>query len=111
MRVKVLALSIAVLLAAAGTAASTVVRAASASPSSVPLPPFAECPTVNASPSCEILIVVNPDSTVSVWGDPSVGPYDGGDDTLVGIVNESSAAVDAVTVTGPGSGLGLLDGD
>jgi hypothetical protein len=55
--------------------------------------------------------VVNPDNTVSVYGDPSVGPFDGSDDTLVGIVNDSTAAVKAVTVSGPGSGLSGFDGD
>jgi hypothetical protein len=40
-----------------------------------------------------------------------VGPFDGSDDTLVGIVNNSTSAVDAVTVSGPGSGLSLFDGD
>jgi hypothetical protein len=57
------------------------------------------------------LLVVNPDNTVNVLKDPSVGPFDGGDDTLVGIVNDSSAAVKAVTVSGPGSGLSGFDGD
>lgn len=74
-------------------------------------PPFSECPQVGESPSCEILLIVNPDNTVSVVSDPAVGPYDGGDDTLVGIINNSSSAVDAVTVTGDGTGLGGLDGD
>ncbi|MDQ6944926.1 MAG: SGNH/GDSL hydrolase family protein [Actinomycetota bacterium] len=54
---------------------------------------------------------MNPDRSVSVYGDSSVTPYDGGDDTLVGVLNLSSAAVDAITVTGPGTGLGGLDGD
>lgn len=44
-------------------------------------------------------------------GDPSVGPYDGADDTLVGVVNNSRSSVPAITVTGKGTGLSLLDGD
>ena len=44
-------------------------------------------------------------------GDPAVGPYDGADDTLVGAQNESSGVVPAITVTGPGTGLSLFDGD
>jgi hypothetical protein len=55
--------------------------------------------------------VINADRTVSVYHDPGVGPYDGGDDTLVGVQNDSPAPVDAITVTGPGTGLGGLDGD
>lgn len=88
--------------------------AASAVPASAataPAPPFTECPAIGASPSCEILLVVNANRTVSVEGDPSVGPYDGSDDTLVGIVNDSAASVKAVTVSGPGSDLSGFDGD
>jgi hypothetical protein len=89
------------IMAPAGTAAAA----------STPAPPFTQCPAIAASPGCEILLVVNPDNTVSVDGDPSVGPFDGSDDTLVGIVNDSATAVKAVTVSGPGSGLSLFDGD
>ena len=46
-----------------------------------------------------------------VFGDPSVGPYDGGDDTLVGVQNNSSTPVSAITVSGPGSDLSGFDGD
>lgn len=86
--------------------------AASASAASGPVsPPFTECPAVGYAPSCEILLVVNPDQTISVLGDPNVGPYDGGDDTLVGVLNNSGASVSAITVTGPGSDLSGFDSD
>ena len=55
--------------------------------------------------------MVNPDQSISVLGDSAVGPYDGADDTLVGIVNNSSTAITAITVSGPGSGLAGFDGD
>jgi hypothetical protein len=77
--------------------------------------PFTQCPPVHLSPSCGILIVVNADRTVSVLGDPSVPPYDGGktpDDTLIGVQNNSTAPVLALTVSGPsGGGLFNLFGD
>jgi len=73
--------------------------------------PFTECPKVGAAPSCDILLVVNPDQTISVLGDSSVGPYDGSDDTLIGIVNNSNAAINAVTVSGSNSDLAGFDGD
>ena len=101
-------------MAAAGLATSwglAIVPAVTASAASQPSPPFTQCPAIGDSPSCEILLVVNPDNTVSVLGDPAVGPFDGDDDTLVGIVNDSAVAVSAVTVSGPGSGLSLFDGD
>jgi hypothetical protein len=99
------------LLVTAVATAAIATPFATAGPSSIPLPPFNECPSVGASPSCEILVVINEDRSVSVWQDTSVGPYDGGDDTLVGVLNLSSPPVDAITVAGQGSGLALLDGD
>jgi lysophospholipase L1-like esterase len=83
----------------------------SAGAASAPTPPFTQCPAIGAAPSCDILLVVNPDQTISVVGDSSVGPYDGSDDTLVGIVNNSGSAISAITVSGPGSGLAGFDGD
>ncbi|MFL6106285.1 MAG: GDSL-type esterase/lipase family protein [Marmoricola sp.] len=55
--------------------------------------------------------MINADDSVTVYDDPTVGDYDGGDDTLVGIVNNSTTAVDSVTVSGPGSDLAGFDGD
>jgi hypothetical protein len=77
----------------------------------IPLPPFNECPAVGSSPSCKILLVVEPGGTITVYDDNSVGDYDGGDDTLVGIWNNSAKPVDAITVSGPGSDLAGFDGD
>jgi hypothetical protein len=74
-------------------------------------PPFTECPAIGAAPGCEILLVVNSNDTISVLGDSSVGPYDGADDTLIGILNNSGKPVPAITVSGPGSGLAGFDGD
>src|SRR6266487_3240697 len=49
--------------------------AGTASASSPVTAPFTECPKIGAAPSCEILLVINPDQSISVLGDPSVGPY------------------------------------
>jgi hypothetical protein len=57
------------------------------------------------------MLVVNPDGSVSVYSDPNVGQYDGSDDTMVGILSNYSKTVNAVTVTGPGTGLSEFDGD
>lgn len=98
-------------LAVAATALLAVIGSAQQSiAAQAPAPPFTQCPAVGLSPSCKILLVV--DSTgVTVYENPAAGNYDGGDDTLVGIVNNSANAVPAVTVTGPGSGLAGFDGD
>ncbi|MCI4657208.1 hypothetical protein [Cryobacterium zhongshanensis] len=73
--------------------------------------PFGECPAVNYAPSCGIELQVGQDGSIGVAVDNSVGSYDGADDTLVGIVNNSLVPVSAITVTGPGSGLAGFDGD
>lgn len=85
--------------------------AGSASASSPVTAPFSECPAIGAAPSCDILLNVNSNRNISVLGDSSVGPYDGSDDTLVGIVNNSSSPVQAITVSGPNSDLAGFDGD
>jgi len=98
--------AITLLVPIASVAVATTAQAAAAT-----TPPFNECPAVGQDPSCEILLVVNPNSIISVVGDPALGPYDGADDTLIGIVNNSSKPVPAITVTGPGSDLSGLDSD
>lgn len=95
----------------AGIVVTTASPAGPAGAAGIPIAPFNECPAVGASPSCKVLLVLEPSGTVTVYDDSSVGDYDGGDDTLVGIVNDSSSAVGAVTVTGPGSYLSEFDGD
>lgn len=105
---KLIAVATSVLLTGGSLAVGAAV---SANAASAPAPPFKQCPSIGASPSCEILLVVNANKTVNVVGDPSVGPFDGGDDTLVGIVNDSAKPVSAVTVSGPGSDLSGFDGD
>ena len=52
-------------------------------------PPFTQCPPVGLSNSCAVLIVIT-DSGLTVLSDTSQGTYDGNDDTLVGVVNNSS---------------------
>lgn len=85
---------------------------AAASLSSAPLsPPFTECPPVGLDTSCQFLVVIGNGSHVSILQDPSQGHYDvGGDDSLVGIVNNSSSPVASVTLTSDGPIFGF-DGD
>ncbi|MGH2938681.1 MAG: DUF6531 domain-containing protein [Solirubrobacterales bacterium] len=68
--------------------------AALASPlaAAAPSPPFTECPAVGADGSCAILVDVT-DSGITILGDPTQGPYDGSDDTLVGVLNQSSKSL------------------
>lgn len=63
-----------------------------------PAPPFNECPPIGADPSCALLIVIA-DAGVTVVGDPALGPYDGSDDTTVGILNSSTSAVGSLPLS------------
>ena len=78
-----------------------------------PSPPFTQCPAIGNSPSCGTLIVINPDGTATVVSDPSVGPYDGADDTLIGVQNNSGSPLRTLRLTGFGNGGGAFgfDGD
>lgn len=75
--------------------------AANASPA--PTPPFNQCPAVGLDSSCALLLVINPDGTVVAYGDPAQGPFDGIEDTLVGVQNNSGVTVPSLTLSGPGA--------
>jgi len=76
---------------------------------SSPRPPFTQCPAVGASPSCAILVVFNADGTTSILTDPSVGPFDRVEDTLVGVQNNSGTTVPNMHISG--SSIFGFDGD
>jgi hypothetical protein len=92
----------------AGHPRGAAIRAAG-SPSGTPSPPFRECPAIGADQSCGVLIYVT-DSGATVLTDPSTGPYDGGDDTLVGVVNASGKAISSLSLSSDTDIFGF-DGD
>lgn len=65
-------------------------------------PPFTECPAVGADTSCQYLIVVTDSGGMQVptlYEDPNAGGfYDGNDDTLVGIQNNSAEPLTSMTL-------------
>lgn len=63
-----------------------------------PSPPFAQCPAVSQSASCRILIVIEPDGSLSFLFDSTQRPFDGGDDTLVGVQNDSAVPVPSISI-------------
>ncbi len=73
-------------------------------------PPFTQCPPVGRDTSCAILLLIEQDGSLRVKTAPSQGPYDGIEDTLIGVQNNSSHAVLAIPISGPNSILGF-DGD
>lgn len=72
--------------------------------------PFNECPAVGDDTSCGLLFVINPDGSVSVLVDGSQGPYDGIEDTLIGVLNQSSQTIPSLTLTSTNGAFGF-DGD
>lgn len=58
------------------------------------------CPSIGQSPSCAVLITINPNGSLKFETDPSIGPYDGIEDTLVGVQNRSGATVFGISLTG-----------
>src|SRR5439155_25454566 len=71
------------------------------SPTAAATPPFSQCPAGGADTRCAVLIVFNADGSVSAFNDLSQGPFDGIEDTLVGVQNDSSATVTSLSLTGP----------
>ncbi|HTU44660.1 MAG TPA: PEP-CTERM sorting domain-containing protein [Bryobacteraceae bacterium] len=78
---------------------------------------YPECPAVGLDTSgCEFLITVTSVSGGSANGftvavsSPDLGPLDGADDTLVGVLNKSGGTLDSLSLTSPLNIFGF-DGD
>jgi hypothetical protein len=68
------------------------------------------CPAVGDDTGCAILIVLN-DNGAQILTDPSQGPFDGVEDTLIGVLNNTtSTTVTSVPVSGT-SAVFDFDGD
>ena len=79
---------------------------------SVPTPPFTQCPALGFDTSCAILIVVEPNESFVSYADPTQGPFDGIEDTLIGVQNESKATVKSIALLGTVfPGIFEFDGD
>jgi hypothetical protein len=73
-------------------------------------PPFHQCPAIGLSPSCAVLFTINPDGSITTSVDPGIGPYEGVEDTLVGVQNNTtSTTIPSLTLAG--SSIFALDGD
>lgn len=75
-------------------------------------PPFNECPRVGNDTSCRALFVIEPDGSVTVLTDTSQGPFDTppDEDTLIGVLNKSSYAVQSLQLSSTSNAFGF-DGD
>ena len=73
------------------------------------------CPvTSNTNSDCGYILTINADSSVTGMVVPNASPYDGNDDALIGVINNSTATFTAgISLSGSGNGGGLFafDGD
>jgi len=91
-------------------AAVSLVMASAAS--AAPATPFNQCPAVGLNTSCRVLIVINPGGGLSFFEDPAQSPtYDGDDDTLVGVVNNSGVVVQSIALSSQTVPIFGFDGD
>jgi hypothetical protein len=71
---------------------------------------FTQCPAIGADTGCAILLVINANGTVSVQQDVAQGPYDGSEDSLIGVQNNTSISVSHLDLTSTNQAFGF-DGD
>jgi hypothetical protein len=77
-----------------------------------PSPPFTQCPAIGADSGCALLIYIDSSGVPTVSGDPSQGPFDGIEDTLIGVQNDSSQPLTSMPVSATsGKQLFGFDGD
>ena len=65
---------------------------------------FTQCPAVYQNNGCQFLITVG-NGTQVVTQDPNQGPYEGADDALIGVQNNSSSPVSQLPLAVPNSAL------
>lgn len=74
--------------------------------------PFHQCPPVGSDTGCAQLIVVNANGTTTVLVDPAQGPYEGVDDSLIGVQNNSGHSLSKLNLGSPsGADIMGFDGD
>jgi hypothetical protein len=89
------------LMAFPGTATAT---------AATPTPPFNQCPAIGDDSGCALLVDVT-DAGTQVLQDSTQGPYDGVDDTLLGVENDSSSPVTQVSLSSSTLPIFGFDGD
>jgi len=68
------------------------------------------CPAAGYSPGCNMLITINPNGSVTVVNTGNT-PYDGSDDNMYGVINNSSHLITSMYITGSGNGGGAFEFD
>ncbi len=99
-------LALAALIANVGTASAAQLRPLGG------VGPFHQCPPVGSDTGCAQLLVVNADGTTTAFVDSIQAPYDGSDDALIGVQNNSGHPLSELNLASPtGSDIFGFDGD
>lgn len=91
--------------------AISTVLAGAATVGTAPLAVANTCPAVGLSKGCNLTITLNANGTATVGNGSSPGNYDGSDDTLVGVINNSGHTVNSIHLSAPLSRIFGFDGD
>jgi hypothetical protein len=75
-----------------------------------PAPQFTECPPVGVDFGCQFLIDVTSGGT-TILQDANQGPYEGAEDALIGVKNDSANPISSIPVSVPNSDLFGFDND
>src|SRR2546423_11030841 len=54
------------------------------------------CPAFGADTDCGFVVTIHPGGSLTIVHLVGQGPYDGGDDTLIGVINNSGTTVSAI---------------
>ncbi len=76
-----------------------------------PSPPYLECPAVGANSSCSLLIWITDQGTFVLGDTNQLFPYDGADDTLVGVRNDSHTTYTSLPISSEGAAIFAFDND
>ena len=79
------------------------------SKAATPTAPFNQCPAVGLSTACSVLLVVNPDRSVTVLRDDTQSPYEGDDDIVVGVLNNSAGPIGDVNINSSGGNVPIFN--
>lgn len=87
--------------------ASAILSAAALAGGSANAVPAAPCPNINGVTTCNVVITAGPGGSFSTTV-PNANTYDGSDDNLVGIINNSGHTITSLSFAGSGNGGGLF---
>lgn len=76
-----------------------------------PMPAFTECPAVGVDTGCAILIVIQPDGSLTILSDASQKPFDKADDTVLGVLDNSGITAPSISIGSTTQGVFGFEGD